>query len=258
MSSAVASKKASERRLAGAFACRAGGSRLYGKPLQNLDIENRTTVLDHLIKLISTVPVVAEIVIGVSVGTENEPFHDAARAHGLKSIRGDEIDVLGRLIQCGEAADATDVFRITTESPFIYFEPIEDAWRRHVEHGNDVTTIAGLPDGPGFEIIRLAALRESHDKGDSRHRSELCTLYIKEHQDDFRVEVLEAPSGVDRNDLRLTIDYPEDLVLCRRIYEEFRALAPRIPLAAICTWLDENPQLKALVAPYVSGGRWYR
>jgi spore coat polysaccharide biosynthesis protein SpsF len=256
--SAEASGAGSQRRLAGAFACRAGGTRLYGKPLQNLDIQSRTTVLDHLIDLISTVPVVDEIVIGVSVGAVIEPFHDIARAHGLKSIRGDETDVLGRLVQCGVAAGATDVFRITTESPFIYFEPIEDAWRRHLEHDNDVTTIAGLPDGPGFEIIKLAALQESHDKGDSRHRSELCTLYIKEHQDEFQVEVLEAPPGVDRNDLRLTIDYPEDLVLCRRIYEHFRDLAPRIPLAQICAWIDANPESHALVAPYVSGGRWYR
>jgi spore coat polysaccharide biosynthesis protein SpsF len=247
------------RRLVGALACRAGGSRLYGKPLQNLDYDRRITVLDHLIDLLSTIPVIQESVIGASVGSENEPFHEIARKRGMRSISGDQTDVLHRLIQCGDAGNATDVFRITTESPFIYFEAIEEAWKRHLAHENDVTSIAGLPDGPGFEIISMATLRTSHEKGDSRHRSELCTLYVKEHQDDFRVEVLEAPPEVNREELRFTIDYPEDLTFCRRIYAHFRDLAPKIPLAEIVKWLDTQPELKAIVAPYASiGGRWYR
>lgn len=246
------------RRLVAALACRAGGRRLYGKPLQNLDIENCTTVLGHIVRLLATIPAITESVLGVSVGSENESFHEFARERGIKSIRGDEIDVLQRLIQCGEAADATDVFRVTTESPFIYFDPINEAWRRHLANSNDVTSIAGLPDGSGFEIISMATLHRSHEMGNSRHRSELCTLYVKEHQDDFDVEVLEAPEPVNRDDLRLTIDYPEDLILCRRIYSRFRDLAPRIPLQEIVMWLDTEPELKALVDPYVSRGRWYR
>ena len=246
------------RTLVAALACRAGGSRLYGKPLHNLDIEQRITVLDYQIAFLRTQPEIADIVIGVAEGLENDPFHRIARRHGLASIVGDETDVLMRLIQCGEARDASDVFRITTESPFIYFEPIPDAWRRHVAHGNDVTSVSGVPDGPGFEILALDALRRSHRLGDSRHRSELVTLYIREHQDDFKVETLEAPPDVNRMDVRLTIDYPEDLVVCRRIYERFKAEAPRIPLAEIVEFWDANPDLAALVKPYVAWERWYR
>jgi spore coat polysaccharide biosynthesis protein SpsF len=246
------------RTLVAALACRAGGSRLYGKPLHNLDIERRLTVLEYQIEFLRTQPEISNVVLGVAEGAENEPFHAIARKHGLTSIRGDEVDVLMRLIQCGEAGGGTDVFRITTESPFIYFEPIPEAWRRHVAHENDVTSVAGVPDGPGFEMITLDTLRRSHRLGDSHHRSELVTLYVREHQDDFRVEALEAPAEVSRMDIRLTIDYPEDLVVCRRIYERFKALAPRIPLAHIVEHWDATPELAALVKPYVAWERWYR
>ena len=37
------------RRLVAALACRAGGSRLYGKPLQNLSLEPNLTVIEHMI-----------------------------------------------------------------------------------------------------------------------------------------------------------------------------------------------------------------
>jgi spore coat polysaccharide biosynthesis protein SpsF len=246
------------RRLVAALACRAGGSRLYGKPLQLLDVERGVTVLEYMLDLIGIVPEINETVLGVCVGPENEPFHEIAGRRELRSIRGDEVDVLQRLIQCGEAGNATDVFRVTTESPFTYFEAIPDAWARHQEHGNDVTHVTDLPDGSGFELITFETLRCCHDKGEARHRSELCTLYVRDHQDDFRVEVIEPPAAVRRPDIRLTIDYPEDLVLCRRVYERFRDLAPKIPVADIVHFLDdEQPELKALVERYSEGLRWY-
>ncbi len=240
------------RKLVAAVACRAGGSRLYGKPLQNLDIEKRQTVIDHLIELLQTEPSISKIVLGVSEGPENEPFHLIARRHGIESIEGDREDVLMRLIQCGEKAGATDTFRITSESPFPYYEAIPDAWRRHQVNGNDMTQVVDVPDGSGFEIHRLAALKASHERGDTRHRSEHCSLYIREHPEDFQIETLDPPSFLRRKDLRLTIDFPEDLILCRGVYDRFRLKVPKIPLAGIIEFLDARPDLVELTRPYVA------
>lgn len=238
------------RTLVAALACRAGGSRLYGKPLQYLDIERKLTVLEYMLGWLKEERSLDAIVLGVAVGPENEPFHDIARRHHVASIRGDETDVLMRLIQCAEAERGTDVLRLTTESPFTYFEAIPDAWQRHQDEKNDMTTVGRLPDGSSFEMIRLEVLRRSHDLGDARHRSELCSLYIREHPNDFRVDVIEPPAPVRRPEVRLTIDYPEDLVLCRAVYRAFEARAPRIPLQDILGFVDAHPELYALVAAY--------
>ncbi|MBI3953641.1 MAG: acylneuraminate cytidylyltransferase [Chloroflexi bacterium] len=243
------------RRLVAALACRAQGSRLYGKPLQNLDIEKGTTVLDHMISMIQTLPPVQAIVLGVAEGAANSPFVELAQRRGVDCIRGDEKDVLKRLIDCGHKAQGTDVFRVTTESPFTYYDMMDEAWERHVKAGNDVTTVDGLPEGSHFEIYKLEALAKSHKLGDSRHRSEFCSLYIREHRGDFKVEVLPIPRQVERLDLRLTIDYPEDLVLCRHVYAHLRDKAPRLPLAEIIAFLDGHPELTALVKPYVVAQR---
>jgi len=239
------------RRLIAALACRAEGSRLYGKPLQNLDVASGTTILDHIISVIRTLDCIQGIVLGVSEGSANVPFIELARRRGVDFVVGDPQDVLRRLIQCGQRARGSDVFRVTTESPFLYYELLHEAWERHVWAGNDVTTVDGLPEGSHFEIYTLAALERSHVLGDARHRSELCSLYIREHRDDFKVEVLPIPPEVARLDLRLTVDYPEDLVLCRRIYEHLKSKVPRLPVAEIVDFVDHHPELQALVAPYV-------
>ena len=243
------------RRLVAALACRSEGSRLYGKPMQNLDVAAGVTILDHIVDALGTVDCIDEVVLGVSEGAANAAYVEFAEGRGMKSIRGDRDDVLMRLIQCGEAGGATDVFRITSESPYCHYEAVAEAWERHLAHGNDVTTIDPLPDGCHFEIYTLETLRRSHELGDATHRSEACNRYVREHRDDFRVEVLDVPPALARNDLRLTVDNPEDLILCRAVYAELKVHAPRIPLAAIVDFLDRSPELRARTERFVSRKR---
>jgi spore coat polysaccharide biosynthesis protein SpsF len=109
-------------------------------------------------------------------------------------------------------------------------------------------------DGCGFEIISLNTLKASHLNGSTKHRSEMCSLYIREHADSFKVQKVEPPKIFQRYDLRLTVDNPEDLVVCRHIYQALNQHAPRIPLHEIVEFLDRNPDLIRLVAPFAESG----
>ncbi len=85
-------------------------------------------------------------------------------------------------------------------------------------------------DGAGFEIIKLEALKVSHRNGDSRYRSESCTLYIRENVNQFNILKVFPPENLIRKDLRLTLDNPEDLAVCRTLYNVFKAQAPMFSL----------------------------
>ena len=244
----------SKRRLVAALACRNQGSRLYGKPLQNLDVRSGVCILDNILQCLRSIDCIDEIVLGISKGAENEIFKSYAAKYGIKCIIGDERDVLSRLIQCGQAGHATDIFRVTSESPFTYFEPVKSLWDQHIQEKADATFLDNVIDGCGFEILSLAALETSHRNGESKHRSELCTLYIREHAQDFVIRRSNPPPQLIRRDLRLTVDTPEDLVVCRAIYKQFKALAPRIPIASIIEFLDRNPSLIQLIAPFTEQG----
>ena len=47
--------KFKKRKLAAVLACRNTGSRLYGKPLQNLDVKNNYTILDNIIRCLKKI-----------------------------------------------------------------------------------------------------------------------------------------------------------------------------------------------------------
>ncbi len=242
------------RRLVAAIACRNQGSRLYAKPLQNLDVERGVRIIDNIIDCVRALPCIDEIVLGISEGGENEVYQTVAEQKGLAYIVGDQRDVLQRLIQCGERGRATDVFRVTSESPFLYFEPVADMWRRHQAERVDATFLWDIIDGAGCEIYTLEALQRSHDRGESKHRSELCSLYVREHPDEFSVIRIDAPVELRRKDVRLTVDYPEDLVVCRAVYMALRAQAPRLSVREIVRYLDAHPRLLELLAPYTEAG----
>lgn len=243
-----------ERHLVAAIACRNQGSRLYGKPIQNLDVVNGVRILDNIIACLQSIECIDEVLLGISEGVENQVFIQIAEKLRLRYIIGDQIDVLSRLIRCGEVGRATDIFRVTSESPFLYFEPVNKMWDRHRQDSADATFLWDIIDGAGCEIYTLEALRRSWEQGSARHRSELCSLYVRENPDQFTVLRIDAPANLRRKDIRLTVDYPEDLVVCRAVYTAFREHAPRIPVERVVRFLDEHPQLRELVAPYTEAG----
>jgi spore coat polysaccharide biosynthesis protein SpsF len=243
-----------KRHLVAAIACRNQGSRLYGKPIQNLDVDKGIRIIDNIVDCLRSIHCIDEIVLGISEGIENEVFKYIAEEKGLRYVVGDQIDVLSRLIKCGQLANASDIFRVTSESPFLCFEYVEKLWNRHKEEGADATFFDDVIDGCGFEIITLKALEKSHAKGEDRHRSELCTLYIREQNHSFKIIRPKVPKELNRKDLRLTVDNPEDLAICRIVYNAFKDQAPKISVAEIIKFLDRNPKLIEQIAPFTEVG----
>lgn len=237
------------RRLVAVLACRANGTRLYGKPVQILN--NNVTILDQIVATIRKFPIIEDIVLAISEEPENRMFIDIAHELGCQYILGDARDVLSRLVAGGRHAAASDVFRVTTECPFLEFSMLEEAWRQHQEQDSDVTVLDHVPEGVGFEIYRQEMLERSHREGGRDDRSEFCSNFGRFNQALFNVNIMRPEPERSRLDLRLTVDYPEDLILCRAVYREFEDLAPLIPLDRIVAFLDSRPDLRALVEAYV-------
>lgn len=242
------------RKLVAALACRNKGSRLYGKPLQNLDINQNVSILDNIIASLKKNRTIENIVLGIAHGIENDGFVEYAKSRYVKYIRGDEDNVLERLISCGDLCNATDILRSTSESPFPYLDLFNAAWDQHINEENDATFLDNIIDGCGYEILSVDALKKSHRQGEDKHRSELCSLYIRENKNNFKIGYVQPPQKLARKDIRLTVDYPEDLIVCRAVYEQFKEYAPELPLLDVVDFLDKNTELLKLTSPFCEEG----
>ena len=227
-------------RIAAVIACRVESGRLFGKPIQNL---SNFTILDFLIYQIKTSNKISEVVHAVSENQGNQIFIDYAKKNNLKFVIGDDRDVLQRLIKGAELVDANIVFRVTSENPFIYWEGIDTLIKKHIKENSEFSFIDNLPIGSGYEIINLESLKKSHKFGNKRHRSELCSLYIYEHQKDFKILRSQPSRELKKPHLRLTVDTPEDLLVARKIYENLGSDLKPIPLKRIINFLEKYPNI---------------
>jgi spore coat polysaccharide biosynthesis protein SpsF len=233
------------------LACRVQSERLYAKPLQ---LVGGKPILQHVIDRIKEqCKSIDEVILAISENPENIPFETYAKEHNIKYVYGDENDVLGRLIKAGHAAEADVILRSTTENPFIYVKTIDEMYKKHVEEKADISVCEEVPVGAYVEIITLKALEQSHADGEDKHRSELCTLYIKENPDKFKKLSYKVDEEIRRPEIRLTVDNPEDLIVVRKIWDAIGTQEGVIPLADIIKFLDENPEIKAINSGILAG-----
>ena len=230
-------------KVAAIIACRIESGRLFGKPIQNIA---NFTILHFLINQIKTSTQISEIVLAISENHGNEVFIDFAKKHGLKFVIGDDKDVLQRLIKGAELTAANIIFRVTSENPFIYWEGIDTLIKNHIKGDFDFSFVDKVPIGSGYEVINLQALKKSHKLGSQKHRSELCSLYIYENQKDFSIYRFNPPSKLQRPDLRLTVDTPEDLLVARKIHENLGNGDKPISLRKIVEFLGMNPTISEI------------
>ncbi len=225
------------------LACRVQGSRLYGKPLQRL-VPGGVTVLECLIEYLRAVPSVRHIVLAISEEKENWGFVELAEQHGLPYVVGHQQDVLARMIKAAALKGTQHILRTTSECPFMLHEFAEPLIAQYFEGDYDWAGYENTPEGTGFELIKTAALHMAHTQGSDRHRSELVTSYIFDHQEQFRLLKLQLPSKFQRPEVRLTVDYAEDLTFCQQVYAALKQHDQLIPVEDIIAFWDRNPALR--------------
>lgn len=208
-----------KRKLVAAIACRNQSTRLYGKPMHYLDIENKITIIEFIINRLKKYKVIDEIILGISNKIENQIYKTIAKKNNINFITGSDTNVLSRLISCGKKTQASDIFRITSESPFTFLENLNEIVQTHYKYNYDATFLDNIIDGCGFEIINMKALILSNKLGSKLDKSELCTRYIRTHKNKFQIKCLNPPKYMNNKKLRLTIDNPEDLILCREVFK---------------------------------------
>ena len=224
-----------KRKLVAVIACRNNSSRLYAKPLQFLDKDFKITILDCIVDSLKSSNSINDIILGISEYKDNLIYKEFAKSKKIKFFFGSDKDVLLRLVNGAKKTNATDVFRITSESPFLSTEFISKVWLEHLKLNNDLTIFSNNIDGMGFEIFNKRALIKSHNKGKKKHRSELCDLYIRENIKDFNVKYISKKFTTKK--FRLTVDNPEDLILCRKLFTHLKKNYPRFKQNQIIKFL---------------------
>lgn len=172
---------------------------------------------------------------------ESEELTDFVGRLGISFSRGDAYDVLQRYIDASaDLADRDFVLRLTGDNPF----PDQHQIARLVEyarsHELDYGYTADLPLGMGAELVRVNALRSVWLRGrpgtgsggiEPYHR-EHVTVFIRENPHLYEIYPLRLDESISDEaarervrGIRLTVDEPADLEVCRGVFTHFAMLS---------------------------------
>jgi len=235
----------SESRIIASIEARMASSRLPGKVLA--DIAGKpalTRVLERLRR--------AKRLDGIVLATTDSPIDDVlidwAEAQGLPYYRGDEVDVLGRIVKAHQMMGTETIVEICGDMPLLDPRVVDDAVALYQDgNGYDVVTTTrspSYPDGVDAQVYSFAGLAEIAEITDDPADREHVSLYFYQHPERYRIADLIAPAIRKAPNRRLVLDYPEDLALIREIYVRLEpALGASFGTADILKLLNSEPDI---------------
>lgn len=212
-------------RVVAAIQARMTSKRLPGKVMADLC---GAPLLQRIVERLRLCRNLDAIVIATTVNCEDDPVDKLGRTLGVQVFRGDEQDVLGRMLGAVESVSADVVVRITADCPVIDPGIVDECIALRNERGVDYASnvvVRTYPDGLDTEVMTIGALRTAAAEAHDALQREHVTLYIRGVEGD-------KPSGqfsradlmfcADLSHLRWTVDRQDDLERIREIYAAFQ------------------------------------
>jgi len=190
---------------------RMGSTRLPGKTLMKL---GENTVLEYMVKRLRRLKKADDIILATTVNTKDDPIEEIAGKIGLRCYRGSEDNVLARVYEAACSVNAGVIIETTADCPMVDAELIDRTLRIYLENKYDCVgsgMIPSYPHGLDFYIIGFELLKLAHEQADTPFQREHTIEFITAQPERFRNYYIEAPEELRRPDVRITVDYKEDL-----------------------------------------------
>lgn len=218
--------------------------RLKSKRLPNkllLDVKGKP-IISHLLDRLKLCKKVDEIIICTSTNDQDKPLDKIAKENKVICFNGDPDDVLLRMNDAAKKHKLDYILTITADSPFvdpIYADSIVDMFKKT---GADLIRQFDLPHGVFSYGINVEALRKVIDIKASSD-TEVWGRYFTD-TGLFNVLDFEVTNSFHkRPGMRMTLDYPEDWVFFKTIFEALYKDKQIFSLDEILTFLDSNPDV---------------
>ena len=220
-------------------------SRLPGKHL--LEVNSRP-IIGYLINRLKAICAIDQIVIAMTTRSNDDPLEAYVESLGVEVFRGDEDDVMGRVLNAAQANEADIVCEVTGDCPIIDPILIEQAIEAY--QINQVAYVSngrvGLPDGMGCQVFATHDLALSESLTREPLDREHVTLHIRRNPGMFPPMYIPALASYRWPELAVTLDERADYILLKNIIEHFEPSNPLFSCLDVIHLLKQKPDWLAI------------
>jgi spore coat polysaccharide biosynthesis protein SpsF len=217
-------------------------SRLPGKHLLPVLGE---PIIGHLIRRLQSIPLIDEVIVAMTVRHEDDELESYVSSIGASVFRGDEDDVMGRVLCAARKSNIDIICEVTGDCPVIDIDLAEQIIKtfycNDVDYANN-GKFGGLPDGMSCQVFSTDTLAKSESMTSDPLDREHVTLHIKRNPEIFPPMYLVAEKSLRWPELALTLDERSDYLLLKRIIEHFGDNNPFFSCGDIVNLLRQNPE----------------
>lgn len=239
----------SQMKVVASIEARMGSTRLPGKVLA--DICGRPA-LGRLVDRLRECRMIDDIVLATSISSIDNELEDWAKSEGLVVYRGSENDVLDRVVGAHRIMGSDLVVEVTGDCPLLDPDIIDLGVKTFFANDCEVVTnarVPSYPQGVDVQVFELKALADVAARIWDPAVREHVSLHFYERPFDYRIIHLIADRSHHSPELRLQLDYAEDLAFIRVIYKHLLPLHGAIfGVREILQLLDREPHLRSINA----------
>jgi len=214
---------------------RVNSYRLERKVLQEINGKKTIEILlDHLL-VSDDYP----IILAIPQSSENDILEKIAENKGVEVYRGEDNSPMHRLYQIAIQKKFDHIVRITADDILIDYTLLKKQIDFHIRGKQDYTFMRRCPEGIAGEVIKFSALEKGLLQAEKLGFKdiEFVSYYVK--LPGMKIKEFYPPFEYQYS-FRLTLDYPEDLLLLRII---FSALKEPFGTLDIINFLKKNKYL---------------
>jgi len=223
---------------------RVKSSRLPGKIL--LPIKNKS-LLEHLLERLKRLRNIDNLIVATTKNKEDNLIYYIAKTLKVKTYRGDENNVLKRFYFCSKKNHADIIIRVTADCPLIDIKYISELLnffkKSNYDYVNNVN-LNYLPDGIHCEIFSFKSLAKTFRLAKSKFDKEHVTSFIWSNPKLFSIYNYQGKKIKNHlKKLRLTVDYFEDYILIKTLFEKLYKKNKFFSLIEILSLIKRNKNL---------------
>lgn len=210
-------------RIIGTIEARMGSTRLPGKTMTPL--YDGMPLLECVVRRFRECRKIDGVIVATTAERGDDAIAGWCGKNNVPVFRGSEEDVLDRVVGAAERCGADAIVQMGADSAYLDYELIDRLVERY--RGGNFDYVCNdlsltYPIGIYGHVVRVKSLAELNQRNDlsEKDRSDVVR-YIWEHPGNYSILNIEAPESLRYPELRLTIDYPEDLEQAGSVYAHF-------------------------------------
>ena len=232
---------------------RTNSKRLPGKVLLKV-LEK--PLLELMIERLKRINIIDNIIIATTTNKEDDKIEKLAKKNKVLCFRGSEDDVLGRVLEAAKQFNTDIIVQITGDNPLIDKEISENIIKFFIKNKNKydfVSNDIGIYNNKykincliGFstKVYKTSLLIEVNQLTKNPLDREVVSNFILKNINKYKVYNFVSEKKFCRPDLRLTLDYKEDYLVIKSIYEALYSINPNFSALEIINFLDTHQEIK--------------